>query len=107
MSESVSGYYTGELPPQASSSNSSGGGNFFSETLPDILNTVGDTAVGIFQAQNQGGGGGGDQSPPPTGPNPNLPRANRASIGGGISSSTILIVAVILVLGFVFSQQIG
>jgi len=51
---------------------------------------------------NVGGGGGGRTGPAPV---PRV-RTNRASIGGGIGSSTLIIIALLLVGGFVFSSYI-
>jgi len=51
---------------------------------------------------NSGGSGNGSTRPPL------IPRqrTNRASIGGGIGSSTLIIIALLLVGGFVFSSYI-
>jgi len=51
---------------------------------------------------NTGGGGGGSTGPAPV---PRI-RTNRASIGGGVGSTTLIIIALLLVGGFVFSSYI-
>jgi hypothetical protein len=74
-----------------------------------LISTITDSAEGVLSSyytsrarSSSSSGGGGSTGPAPV---PRV-RTNRASIGGGIGSSTLIIIALLLVGGFVFSSYI-